>query len=341
MKYLIFSFIFLMIFSSCESKRNADVFPATVNIKHRRIFNDDELALNMGKMFYFNADSSIVIRNFSDDHHLVKINLHDNKTSMLLPYGQGPDEFAQIKLSQKTSDSTFLFQDINKTQLYEMNILSGQITKYFSPENSRCLDIVKMNNGFIATGVFDDGMFAVWDNDVFVNYMNKYPEDDYDDDKMAAKALAYQGKLLVNEHLNRFIFCSTLFSYFELFQFDTKELKSIKKSYWGEYKYHIDIEHGTSAHPYENNREGYVDACVTNNKIYLLYSGRSIEDIDVATHEEAGLSNQILVYDWDGNPIVKYETDVDLASICVNTSGNIIYGISHNPDPDVVFFEIP
>lgn len=49
---------------------------------------------------------------------------------------------------------------------------------------------------------------------------------------------------------------------------------------------------------------------------------------------------QILVYDWDGNEVMSYQTDVDLKSICVNKAENIIYAVSFNPDPEIVFFEL-
>ena len=94
------------------------------------------------------------------------------------------------------------------------------------------------------------------------------------------------------------------------------------------------------AHPYENNREGYIDSYATDKRVYLLYSGRSIEDTNVNSHEKARLANQIHVYDWNGKPIKKFETDVDLEKICINETENIIYAIAYNPDPEIVYFKL-
>ncbi len=153
--------------------------------------------------------------------------------------------------------------------------------------------------------------------------------------------MAYQGRLLSNETLERVLFCSIRFPYFEIFQFDQYKVSSVKKSYIGEFDYTVSPdENMTFAAVARNNREGYVDVDATFQNIYLLYSGRSVADPDIETNEQASLSNRILVYDWDGNPVMQYETDVDLTSICVNESKNIIYAVSFNPDPEIVLFKL-
>ncbi|MDR0700349.1 MAG: TolB-like 6-bladed beta-propeller domain-containing protein [Tannerella sp.] len=342
MKKIILLLSLILLIISCKNKRTQiDIFPDTVKINHSKLLEGEDLVFLGGEMLYFNSDSSLIIHNPKSDSLMIKLNLGNKKISHLIPTGNGPDEFIYINVAQKTSDSVFLFQDMNSAQLYQMNILSGKIEKKFTYENSKCMEIVKMNNNYIATGLFNEGMFALWNNNSFLCYMYEYPNDNVDNKKMASKAMAYQGKMLVNEHLDRLIFCSSKFSYFELFQFDTNNVNSIKKNYAGKYEYTISPDDNIIfAHPYENNREGYIDAYATDERIYLLYSGRSIEDVNVTTHEKACLSNQIIVYDWDGNPVIRYETDVDLKKICVNNADNTIYAISYNPDTDIVFFKL-
>jgi hypothetical protein len=335
-------FLIVFIVSCQEREAQIDVFQNTVKINHSNFFEDNENPIFMpGEMMYFSSDSSLIIQNLRDDSLLIKFNIENKNISHLISVGNGPHEFVNINLTQKKSDSTFFFQDMNLAQLYKVNILSGQIEQKFNYENSKCMEIVKLNKNYVATGLFNEGMFAIWNDDVFEGYMNEYPKDNIDNKKMASKAMAYQGKLLTNESLGRLFYCSSKFSYFELFQFKINRIESIKKSYIGKYEYVVSTDENVIfAHCAENNREGYIDAYATNNKIYLLYSGRSIEDADIMTHEKARLSNQILVYDWDGNPILRYKTDVDLKNICINNAENIIYAISYNPDPEIVFFKL-
>ena len=294
-----------------------------------------------GKMLYFGNDSSIIIQNLKSDFLLTKLNLKDKSIINLIPLGNGANEFIHINVSQKTSDSTFIFQDMNSANLYQANIYLGLINKIFPYKNPKCMEIAKMNNDFIATGLFSEGMFAIYNNDTLQNYIYKYPKDNISDDKMAYKAMAYQGKLLINEEKNSILFSSYKHPYFEIFKIINQDLISIKKSYTGNYKYEIPTDESMFfAHQYEDNTEGYIDAYATNKRIYLLYSGRSIKDIDVETHEKASLSNTILVYDWEGCPIIRYNTDIDLKKICVNDAENIIYAIAYDPNPEIVFFKL-
>lgn len=342
MKHQILSLTLLLFFISCKNNASQDgVFPETKTIKHTKIFSHNEPIFRGEDMLYFEADNSLIIEIYNDDYKLLKVNLNDNSTTKLLPVGNGPGEFVNIGMSQKTSDSSFLFQDSNSAQLYEMNIIKDDLKKEHDYASNRFMKIVKMNDYYIGTGVFNEGMFAVSNNNDSVHYVHHYPEDNIDNSKTASKAMAYQGRLLSNETLQRILFCSIRFPYFEIFQFDDYKVSSVKKSYIGEFDYTISPdENMVFAAVAKNNREGYVDACSTSKYIYLLYSGRSIIDAHIETNEQASLSNQILVYDWDGNPVIQYDTDVDLTTICVNKSENIIYGVSFNPDPEIVFFEL-
>ncbi len=344
MNNIFFIFLLVCLTISCKRDESAtDLFPNSIKLYHEKIFENDESVFRNGEMIYFNIDSSLIIQSFKSDSLLIKINLKDKRISHFIPFGNGPDEFVDIQLAQQSSDSTLIFMDINSSQLLQLNIVTGVIDKGLVYDNSKCLRMVKLNEHYFSTGVFEEGMFGIWDSSNFINYAIDYPKDNVSNKNKASKGLAYQGKLLVNEGLNRLFFCSSLFSYFELFEISSGDINinSIKKSYIGEYNYAPSYDKNIIfAHPYESNREGYLDAVATKDRIYLLYSGRTIEDVGIENREKTRLANHILVYDWNGIPLSKYETDIDLKNICINSAGNIIYGVSHIPDPEVVFFKI-
>ena len=342
-KATIFLLLILLIISCKRNKSETDVFTDVTKLYHQKLFENEELIFRNGEMLYFNIDSSLIIQSFKSDSLLIKIDLKDKKTSHFIPLGSGPNEFVDIHLCQKISDSTLLFMDNNSSQLIQLNIITGTVDQDIAYKNSRCLRMVKLNNHYFSTGIFEEGMFGIWNDSDFMTYVVDYPEDKMDNKNEASKGLAYQGKLLVNEELNRLFFCSSLFSYFELFEISPNitTINSVRKSYIGEYNYvPSDDKNIVFARPYKNNREGYIDAVATNSRIYLLHSGRSIEDLGIESREETRLANQILVYDWEGTPLLKYETDVDLKNICINDTENIIYAIAYDPDPQIVFFEL-
>ena len=338
MNKLLFIFTIMFITSCNHKKFPMNEFENVKNIKSTKLL-EDEFVFIGSNMLFLKKDSSLIFQNFNGDSLVTKVNMYNKKVSHFIPIGNGVNEFVNINVTQTKTDSTFLFQDMNSANIYHMNAISGEIIDFFNYGNYRCMNVLNMNNHYISTGLFKEGMFAIWNNDVFLNYVYKYPKDNFDDDKMLYKAMAYQVKIVVNERLNRILFCSSKFSYFEIFQLFDGDLQSIKKEYRGKYKYDIsNDENFVYAHPFEDNIEGFIDACSTDEYIYILYSGRSIEDPAINTHEQACLSNQILVYDWDGNPIVKYTSDIDLKYICVNDNGKIIYSIAYDPDPVLVYF---
>lgn len=335
-------FIFtIIIFTSCNNKKfPIHEFENVREIKSEGLL-DEEFVFVGSNMLFMGKDSSLIFQNFNGDSLITKVNMKNKEISHFLPIGNGANEFVNINVTQAKTDSTLLFQDMNSAKIYTLNAISGEMSVHFNYNNHRCMNVLNMNNHYISTGLFKEGMFAIWNNNGFSNYVYKYPEDNFGDDKMLYKAMAYQGKIVVNNKLDRLLFCSSKFSYFELFQLVNERLESIKKEYRGKYKYDIsNDENFVFAHPLEDNVEGFIDAYSTDEYIYMLYSGRSIEDPGISTHEQACLSNQILVYDWKGNLIIRYTTDVDLKHICVSDNGKTIYAIAYNPNPVLVYFQL-
>lgn len=106
----------------------------------------------------------------------------------------------------------------------------------------------------------------------------------------------------------------------------------------GQFKYAPSTGNNIYAKIDSKNSEGYVDAYTTEKYIYLLYSGRVSRNSDLESIERSILSNHILVFTWDGEPVVEYETDVDLKNFCVSDSDDILYAIAYTPDPQLVSF---
>ncbi len=73
----------------------------------------------------------------------------------------------------------------------------------------------------------------------------------------------------------------------------------------------------------ERNRFGFVAGKVTNQFIYLLYSG----NLENTTHRWYG--STIYVYDWNGNPVKKLTLKNDIARFTVTANDDKIY--TYNP----------
>lgn len=67
---------------------------------------------------------------------------------------------------------------------------------------------------------------------------------------------------------------------------------------------------------------GYVGIKTTNDCIYLLYSGKEFKDPNHYSY-----SNIIYTFDWEGNPLNKYELDAQISSFEIDEKENKIYAL--------------
>ena len=78
----------------------------------------------------------------------------------------------------------------------------------------------------------------------------------------------------------------------------------------------------------------------TEKYIYALYSGRTREEEGTESYE----ANDILLYDWEGNPVVNYKTDRFIRNIKYDEDEEIFYSYIVNSEtglPEIFTFELP
>ena len=100
-----------------------------------------------------------------------------------------------------------------------------------------------------------------------------------------------------------------------------------------EYKYQGDNYFGVS-------REcplTYLDATSTDDYIYLLYSGKTTQDVGLT----AFYGNRIFVLNWEGKKVAELQCEQDLAALCLSPDGKTMYVIAYNPEPELMYFRVP
>jgi hypothetical protein len=83
----------------------------------------------------------------------------------------------------------------------------------------------------------------------------------------------------------------------------------------------------------EKYRAAFYSPVNIGDHFFVLYNGRNIRDKGFTM-----LAQQILVFDWDGNPIKRYLLDQGVSSITVDQKNKKIYGISNHPEYHIVEF---
>ena len=79
--------------------------------------------------------------------------------------------------------------------------------------------------------------------------------------------------------------------------------------------------------------EGFLDVKVTLNHVYLLYSGNEIIPCGTKLDETCRKNRKkaiLLQFDWQGNPLKKWEFDKDIKRFAINPETNQIYVIERD-----------
>jgi hypothetical protein len=74
-----------------------------------------------------------------------------------------------------------------------------------------------------------------------------------------------------------------------------------------------------------------------DDSVYALYSGKDRIAVD-DTEEDVDHCRHLLVFDWDGNPLKKYELDVPVVSFCID--GEDLYGLAYYPETRIFRFAL-
>lgn len=82
------------------------------------------------------------------------------------------------------------------------------------------------------------------------------------------------------------------------------------------------------------SRDAYFFPTVYKDEIWILYSGLFFDPQEASNY----LNNTILVFDWEGNFIRKYNLDVPIFTFTIDEYRNKIYGITDNPEMQIIEF---
>ena len=80
---------------------------------------------------------------------------------------------------------------------------------------------------------------------------------------------------------------------------------------------------------------GFCDVDSDQQYVYLLFSGKEFSDFD----DPSFLCNHLLVYDWNGNPVRRYELEKSVSSIHLHDGR--IYGTSMYPESMIYVYDLP
>jgi hypothetical protein len=152
-----------------------------------------------------------------------------------------------------------------------------------------------------------------------------YPQDGSLIDDPYEKMLAYGGTILKKPFSNRFVYVAQINRYMEIFDIENQRAIRVATPYKEYPKYGDD---GTG---YRTSDDAFLGAklAVTERYIYVMMNDVTYLDMRKQTREgkvDWWYSDRVFVFDWDGNPIVKYNLDQPVYSMVVSQDGRYLYG---------------
>jgi hypothetical protein len=146
-------------------------------------------------------------------------------------------------------------------------------------------------------------------------------------------ATIFQGVYTVHPDNKKFAFSSNFSGSIHFFDFTPESISLNTDLFF----YHPSFsEREGYTIPDRNAKMGFPIIDSDRNYVYVLYAGgKTLWEVIMSL-----ALDQILVYDWSGNPIKRYKLEIPLYSFCLNTTGDKIYGVAFNPETNLVQYTL-
>ncbi len=293
----------------------------SVNLENLEILNPINLLI---------LDSFFVVQNRVTENNLSFIDKNCYSVFNTAIKGNGPMEIVQFIPVSNNRQNVVTFADRARKILYSLKVNDNQFLIndeiHFSNEIPRFFSLNELNDSIlIGTGMFPDGRFGIFNkNKNTILYSEDYPRNnEMGNITFPHIAAVYSGTQVgINPDGKRFAaIYNGLLDIYEI-NSDSK-LKEIKSIYYHFPKFIIP-ENGPLVGNSKETIEGFRSITCDSEYIYLLYSGKSMEEYDM----DAFVGRRIYVYNWAGVPIKSYIVDTDLSVIFVKDK--FIWGIEKN-----------
>lgn len=140
--------------------------------------------------------------------------------------------------------------------------------------------------------------------------------------------LSNQGSLVKHPTQAKFAYALNFSSNIDFIEIVNDKIKQVKSLRLGNPVYRPNIDATGKFHTVDFAEEtitGYVNLCATEKFVYALYSNKK-----VFANQRRG--QYIMIFDWEGNPVKKYDLDTNVYSIAVDEGKHRIFLLVKNEE---------
>jgi len=347
-----FLFTIVFILSVCSCKKSNDKSIEDLFLKQPISLvasTIDVVPKLMGNFFSLRVQDSIaILGSLSNDYFYSLVDLKNKKlVKRFGKKGKGPNEL-QMPFSMTISKGYFSFFDQKKYKTCKLaDLISDDIIKFndevkLNEDDGSCFFMSSKSNSntYLATGLFSKGKYSVINQQgnivsVFGEYMRDEELMQVENTKIG---MAYQGEVKRHSKKNKWVWTTISCDLIEVIEQCADNTYDINRfvGYLPEFK--IKPGKGIGISPNHDIPLGILHHAITDEYIYVLYSGKSINDHGGASAFEA---NIIYVFDWKLNPICSYLLDQHIKCFSVTEDNKAIYSVALiGEEQEIVSWEI-
>jgi len=341
MKKFVFGTIFIIILFSCRyedkinildtGKTDTDTLHGEIQFPVIARLAGDIIVIDSLLLIYTPFNPDIIFSIFSLDGRVL---------STFNKRGRGPDEYIFPSIN-KAGTSKLSLWDINNTfseiliDLNSTNEIEFRLLNRFKIDDPGFL-VYRLNPELFVSTIHDKGMFALFNNkgELVGDYFGNHPLRDstkYHD--------RFQGPTAVSEMQNLFVFGSSYLGYICAYEINDVNQPLLKWEFYLHQKPVYTLVDGDVKWDESRHVQGVKDIRIINDKILVLYSGRSISlPLD---QPEGSFSDKIYLLSMKGEVLKKYKLDTPVLKFNYSEKNSAIYGITMTDDWQIVKFDSP
>ncbi|MCD8041912.1 MAG: TolB-like 6-bladed beta-propeller domain-containing protein [Tannerellaceae bacterium] len=331
-KVFLVGVLLYLVLSGCKEKKDSFDFPYESNINLTKLDFPDIIGIGMQ---IIKIDSLLLVNDFYGDSLLRLYDIRKNELVRdLIGKGDGPEEMISPLDVQLYNNELYVLSrplfSLSKINLSDLSSLH----KVFQlpPKSDRFLPL--SSSQFIFSGMWDKrfAQLIIKNNESEIKEFGDFPDflEKEKDIPNESKFMFHQVRF--HRHPEKSFFITSSGYGLEKYSFDPtgEELPKLQKRIQlGRYDYNFTHGERITATLKDNSDPGIRESACTKDFIYLVREKKNVPN-----------ETEILVFDWDFNPIRLLHCDKKITCLYVDESEQIAYCFGEDPNDMLFSFEL-
>lgn len=284
------------------------------------------------------SDSVLIVNEFPDPKYCLKIiDLRTKKVRNFAKKGKGPNEIqaqaCDFKIDRKSRN--LMISDHKCYYTYPIDSLLNQhdipVSSFnCQPEKVSFLKTVYCNGKI--TGNAIENRFALY---------NIYTKQSIGKCNYRTGPLVDQANFYPHPSKDVIAFFQSKAAIMGIIQVEDQDLTIKENCFWESEDKEVISRKTRYSVQKKGARNGFITASVSENYVYVLYSGKIFNHRSEESLSNAFFSEFVYVFDWNGNPIKHYKLDQEVRSIAIDEENGTLYAASYSGgEPHIIKYQL-